>query len=67
MRKLELCSHFIVSWHNVTTAFAMVDYVGEMIAKKSCKHHECGSFEHVLLLFSKEGIYFMVMTMQNQV
>ena len=38
-------NHPIVKWHKVTQRFAILDYVGEMTSKKTCKYEEYSSFE----------------------
>ena len=45
-----MCHHSAVKLHEVIQMFAMVDYVGEMTSKKSCKYAVYGSFEHLLFL-----------------
>ena len=47
--KLEhevMSNHLIIKWLEVARGFGMVDYIGEMTAKKSCKYSEYESFEH---------------------
>ena len=51
MKKLELVQSFCCKLHEATQVFVVVDYVREMILKKSCKFGDCGSFEHLLFLF----------------
>ena len=39
--------HSKVIYHEVAPTFAVVDFVHEMTAKKSCKYSEYVSFEHL--------------------
>ena len=47
----NLCSHSVAKLHEVTEMFVMVDYVREMVEKKSWKYCEYRSFEHLLVLY----------------
>ena len=51
--------HSVVKLHEAAQIIMMVDYVMEMVAKKSCKYGEYGLCEHLLFLSSrkKEGIF----------
>ena len=40
----------VVKLHKATEILMMVDYVSEMILKKSCKYGEYGLFERLLFL-----------------
>ena len=58
--RLTACSWYGAKWvkhREVAKIFAVTDYVREMNAKKSCKHGECGLFEHLFfflpVLFSQ--------------
>ena len=51
MRKLVLMGFSIVNLCEVDTPFVMVDFVMEMLSKKSCNFGEYGSFYHGLFLY----------------
>ena len=51
MEKPALVQSFCCHWHEVTQTSAMVDYEGEVTAKKACQYDEYGSFEYLLFLF----------------
>ena len=46
----NLCSHSFVKLYEASQMFVMVDYVGKMTVKKSCRYGKYGSFEHLLFL-----------------
>ena len=41
------CYRSVVKWHEVAQTFAVVHFIREMSAKKSCKHDKYGSYEHL--------------------
>ena len=43
-------TYSVVNWHEVAQTFTEVEYVREMMVKKSCKYGEHELFEHLLLL-----------------
>ena len=49
--KANLCSYSVIKFYEATQMFPIVDYVREMIVKKSCKYGNWGSYEHFLFLY----------------
>ena len=56
-RRLELVLIFCCKVALSSPTYAMVDYVGEITSKKTCKYSECGSFDQ--LLFSLKLVFIL--------
>ena len=50
MGELEPMHNCVVKVHEASQMLVMVDCVGEMTLKQSCKSDEYGSFQHVLFM-----------------